>query len=147
VPLGTTATDRFTVPFDPQTDRIVSVKALPYRDSESETKILWIAAGEGEKTIGAAGAQAGGTATWADKGAPWAHFEAEDIRYNVDVDEYSEHEDCRSAPAPRAGVARGRGRDPADQGGAWGLSAHRARVQSCVAAMHGSGAQAPEAGG
>jgi len=46
---------------------------------------LWIAAGEGENTIGA---QAVGTATWLDQRKPWASFEAEDIRYNVDLEAY-----------------------------------------------------------
>jgi hypothetical protein len=88
VPLGDDATDTFIVRFDPDTHKIASLEAMRYRDSKSEEKILWIAAGEGEKTVGAAGSQAVGTATWLDQGGPWAYFETEDIRYNVDVDEY-----------------------------------------------------------
>jgi hypothetical protein len=88
VPLGDDATDSFVVRFDPETHKIASLEAMRYRDSKSSEKILWIAAHEGERTIGAAGSPAVGTATWLDQGKPWAYFEAEDIRYNVDVDEY-----------------------------------------------------------
>jgi len=85
VPLGSRATDSFVVRFDSATGDIATMEAMRYRDSESERKILWIAASEGERRIGAAHSRAVGTATWLDQGRPWASFEAEDVRYNVDV--------------------------------------------------------------
>jgi hypothetical protein len=89
VPLGDDATDTFVVRFDPATGQIASLEAMRYRDSKSEQKVLWIAAyEEGSAPIGDAGVPATGTATWLDQGEPWASFTAEDIRYNVDVDEY-----------------------------------------------------------
>ena len=88
VPLGDDATDTFVVRFDPVTDKIASLEAMRYRDSKSVARVLWIAAHEGEETIGDAGVPVVGTATWLDQGKPWAYFEAEDIRVNVDVAEY-----------------------------------------------------------
>lgn len=88
VPLGTDDTDTFIVRFDPQTGGIDSLEAMRYRDSKSDHKVLWIAAHEGDATIGPAAVPAVGTATWLDQGKPWARFEAEDIRVNVDVSEY-----------------------------------------------------------
>lgn len=88
VPLGESETDRFVVRFDAECTRMETLEAMRYRDSKSEEKILWIASSVGERTIGAARTSAVGTATWADQGKPWAIFEAEDIRYNVDVSEY-----------------------------------------------------------
>lgn len=88
VPLGDSATDTFIVRFNPETGLIASLEAMRYRDSKSEDKVLWIAAGEGESTIGPAGTLAVGSATWLDQGGPWAYFETEDLRFNVDVSEY-----------------------------------------------------------
>jgi hypothetical protein len=88
VPLGTDDTDTFVVRFDPATGRLESLEAMRYRDSKSDHKVLWIAAHEGEETVGPADVPATGTATWLDPGKPWASFTAEDIRVNVDVSEY-----------------------------------------------------------
>jgi hypothetical protein len=88
VPLGETATDSFIVRFDPATAQLDSLEAMRNRDSKSERKILWIAAHEGDETIGPARSPAVGTATWLDQGKPWASFETEDLRFNVDVGEY-----------------------------------------------------------
>lgn len=88
VPLGEDQVDRFVVRFNPQNTRIESLEAMRYREATSERKILWIASGVGDETIGAAKCQAVGAATWLDQGRPWAFFEAEDIRYDVDVSGY-----------------------------------------------------------
>jgi hypothetical protein len=88
VPLGAGSTDTFVVRFDPASGKIASLEAMRYRDSKSDEKILWIAAHEGEGTIGPANVPAIGTATWLDQGKPWASFEAENIRVNVDVGGY-----------------------------------------------------------
>lgn len=88
VPLGTDATDAFVVRFDPVTGGIASLEAMRYRDSKSDQKVLWIAAHEGDETVGPANVPAVGTATWLDQGKPWAYFTDEDIRVNVDVSAY-----------------------------------------------------------
>ncbi len=88
VPLGADEADTFIVRFDPETGEVASLEAMRYRDSKSDHKILWIAAYEGEETVGSANVPATGTATWLDQGKPWASFTAEDIRVNVDVSEY-----------------------------------------------------------
>lgn len=88
VPFGEDQTDRFVVRFSPDNTRMDSLEAMRYREANSDRKILWIASGEGDETIGAARAPAVGAATWLDQGKPWAYFESEDIRYNVDVSQH-----------------------------------------------------------
>lgn len=88
VPLGTEDTDTFVVRFDPTTGDILHLEAMRYQASSSEQKVLWIAAGAGEKRIGPAQSLAVGSATWLNAGKPWAFFETEDLRFNVDVSEY-----------------------------------------------------------
>jgi len=88
VPLGESQTDRFVVRFNPENTRVELLEAMRYREANSEHKILWIASGVGEKTIGEAKSQAVGAATWLDQGQPWAYFETVDLRYNVEVGEY-----------------------------------------------------------
>jgi hypothetical protein len=51
------------VRFDPATDKIASLEAMRYCDSKSDQKVLWIAAHEGDETIGEADVPAVGTAT------------------------------------------------------------------------------------
>lgn len=88
VPFGVSAADTFVVRFDPAGTRIESMETMRFKNAGDEHKVLWTTAGVGERTIGQAGAQAVGSATWQDQGKPWAYFETEDIRYNVDVSEY-----------------------------------------------------------
>ena len=88
VPFGEAATDTLVVRFDPASGRIASLEAMRYRDAKSPAKILWIAANEGDETIGTPATAAMGTATWLDQGTPWAYFKTEDLVVNADVDEY-----------------------------------------------------------
>jgi len=89
VPLGDAATDTFVARVDPETAQIASLEAMRYRDSKSAEKVLWITSYvKDSEPIGDASVPATGTATWLDQGKPWAYFTAEDIRVNVDVDEY-----------------------------------------------------------
>jgi hypothetical protein len=80
---------QFVVRFNPETGGLVVMEAMRYRD-EAGDKILWLAASAPGETIEAAGAvlDAAGKATWLDQGKPWATFTAEEIVYNVDVQEY-----------------------------------------------------------
>lgn len=75
--------------FDPETGDLLVLEAMRYRDEAGE-KILWLAAATPGATIEAGGAalNATGSATWLDQGRPWATFTAEEIVYNVDVQEY-----------------------------------------------------------
>lgn len=80
---------QFVARFDPETGRLDMLEAMRYRDEAGE-KILWLAATLPGETIEAGGAvlDATGTATWIDQGSPWATFAAEEIVYNVDVQDY-----------------------------------------------------------
>ena len=80
---------QFVVRFDPDTGRLRLMEAMRYRD-EMGDKILWLAATLPGQTIeaGEAVLEAVGAATWLDQGTPWATFTAEEIVYNVDVQEY-----------------------------------------------------------
>lgn len=85
---GDAAGDTFVVRFSPDCTRIDSMEAMRFKTAGDERKVLWTASSVGDKTIGHAETPAVGAATWADAGKPWAYFEAEDIRYGVDVREY-----------------------------------------------------------
>jgi hypothetical protein len=80
---------QFVVRFDPESGNLLLLEAMRYRD-EASGKILWLAAAVPGKTVEAGGAtlNATGSATWLDQGEPWATFTAEEIVYNVDVQEY-----------------------------------------------------------
>jgi hypothetical protein len=88
VPQGQSGGDTFVVRFNPENTRIESMEAMRFKNAGDKRKVLWKAFGVGDATIGQANAQAIGAATWADDGKPWAYFEAEDMRYNVDVSDY-----------------------------------------------------------
>lgn len=80
---------QFVVRFDLESGNLLLLEAMRYRDKASG-KILWLAAAVPGKTVEAGGAtlNATGSATWLDQGEPWATFTAEEIVYNVDVQEY-----------------------------------------------------------
>lgn len=86
--VGDAEGDTFVVRFSPDGTRIDSMEAMRFQAAGDERKVLWTASSLGDKTIGHADSPAVGAATWADSGKPWAYFEAEDIRYNVNVREY-----------------------------------------------------------
>ena len=88
VPFGNEE-QQFVVRFEPETGDLTLMEAMRYRDEASE-RILWLAASVPGETIEAGGAVLGatGSATWLDQGTPWATFTAEEIVYNVDVQEY-----------------------------------------------------------
>ena len=88
VPLEGAGQDRFVVRFSADSTRITMMEAMRFREATSKDKVLWTAFGVGEETIGMADVQAVGAAEWFDQDGPWAYFEAEDMRYNVDIREY-----------------------------------------------------------
>jgi hypothetical protein len=79
---------RFVARFDPGTGMLHFLESMRYKGAESEGKTLWInealkwgaVAGHTTSTLSAA--------TWFDEGTPWALFTVEDIRCNVDVEDY-----------------------------------------------------------
>lgn len=87
-PFGSLGSEAFVVRFSMDGRRINSMAAMRFKNAGDTEKVLWTASGVGDKVIGPASAPAVGAATWEDSGKPWAYFEAEDIRFNVDVTEY-----------------------------------------------------------
>ncbi len=87
VPFGETE-QRFVARFDPETGMLHHLESMRYKDSDSESKTLWIiealqwGAVEGSTTMVV------NATNWFDEGTPWAVFTVEDIRYNVDVHDY-----------------------------------------------------------
>jgi hypothetical protein len=77
----------FTVRFDPESGRMLSLETMRHRDARSGL-ILWTAAsllvptrdGQPAKTLQAA--------TWADEGTPWLVLEAEEVVFNTNISEY-----------------------------------------------------------
>ncbi len=80
--------ENFVVRFNPQTHLLDSLEAMRYRNPGDRTKILWITRTVEGPTIPGSKLGAVGSATWLDKGKPWAVFTLEDVVYNVDVSEY-----------------------------------------------------------
>jgi hypothetical protein len=87
VPFGAER-DSCTARFDLRTGGLAQLEAWRWRASKEPAKVLWIAANQPGPTVGPLGLPAVGTATWADRGEPWAHFVTEDIRTDVDVAAY-----------------------------------------------------------
>jgi hypothetical protein len=77
----------FTVRFDPQTGRMLSMETMRNKDVKSGP-VLWTADidtlpaqdGQPEKVLQ--------SATWADEGTPWLVLEAEEIVFNTDISDY-----------------------------------------------------------
>ncbi|HEX6887363.1 MAG TPA: DUF6544 family protein [Candidatus Nanopelagicales bacterium] len=80
--------DSFTARFDPTTGCLASLETWRWRSSNEPAKVLWIATTEPGPHVGPYRLPSVGTATWADKGEPWARFVTEDLRYNLDVSAY-----------------------------------------------------------
>jgi hypothetical protein len=87
VPFGE-ETQQFVARFDPDTDKLHFLESMRYKGSDSEDKTLWINESLQWSEIDGHTLPAIGAATWFDEGTPWAVFAVEDIRHNVDVDEY-----------------------------------------------------------
>jgi hypothetical protein len=88
VPTHDGGRDSFTARFDPTTGGLASLEAWRWRSSNEPAKVLWLATTEPGPHVGPYRLPAVGTATWADKGEPWARFVTEDLRYNLDVSSY-----------------------------------------------------------
>ena len=75
----------FMVRFDPNTDLLLMMEAMRYRDAEGGEKILWLSEARSWNSVSGALIPNVGAAIWLDEGSPWAIFTVEEIVYNVDV--------------------------------------------------------------
>ncbi len=80
--------DRFVVRFSPETGLIDWFESMRYQNQASAEKLLWLNKAEEWKPLNGLLTQTAGSAIWMNDGKPWATFHVEDIRLNVDVDEY-----------------------------------------------------------
>ena len=79
---------QFVVRFDPETGLARFLESMRYKGTDSEEKTLWINEALSWGTVDGQMTAARSAATWFDEGTPWAVFAVEDVRYNVDVDDY-----------------------------------------------------------
>ena len=79
---------RFVARFDPETGMLHFLESMRYKGTESERKTLWINETLQWGIVDGNTTPAVSAATWFDEGTPWAVFIVEDIRYNVDVEDY-----------------------------------------------------------
>ena len=79
---------RFVARFDPETGMLHFLESMRYKGTESERKTLWINEALQWSIVDGNTTPAVSAATWFDEGTPWAVFTVEDIRYNVDVEDY-----------------------------------------------------------
>ncbi len=87
VPFNDT-TERYVVRFDPQTGLVTWTESMRYHDEQSTEKVLWLTQAVDWGVVNGQQMMVKGAAIWMDDGKPWAFFEAADMVYNVDVDEY-----------------------------------------------------------
>ena len=79
---------RFVVRFDPRTGLLQYMEALRYKEASSPAQTLWITESKEYRDLDGTVIASSGTATWMDDGKPWATFNIEDLRLNVDIKEY-----------------------------------------------------------
>ena len=80
--------ERFVVRFDPGTGSLRFLEAMRYKDPTSRAKTLWINEALQWGSLNGNPTLIVGAATWFDEGTPWAVFVAEEVVYNVDVQQY-----------------------------------------------------------
>ncbi len=83
--------ETFIVRFNPQTNFIDLMEAMRYRDNgQGQPKILWIIRNElGQPVAGTPNPiPSASSVMWLDQGKPWAHFNLEELSYNLDVSTY-----------------------------------------------------------
>jgi hypothetical protein len=79
---------RFVARFDPDTGMLHFLESMRYKGTDSESKTLWINEARQWRTLDGQPLPEVSAATWFDEGTPWAVFTVEDVRTNVDVEEY-----------------------------------------------------------
>jgi hypothetical protein len=79
---------RFIARFDPDTGLLRFLESMRYNGTDSEAKTLWINEALEWGTVDGYNTLALSAATWFDEGTPWAVFTVEDLRHNVNVEDY-----------------------------------------------------------
>lgn len=79
---------RFVARFDPEKGMLDILESMRYKGGDSERKTLWLNKATQWEPVDGHIIPKVGAVTWFDEGSPWAVFTVEDLRYNVDVDEY-----------------------------------------------------------
>ena len=87
VPFGE-GEQRFVARFDPETGLLHFLESMRYKGTDSESKMLWINEASQWGEVDGNTTPVVSAATWFDEGTPWAVFTVEDIRTNVDVEDY-----------------------------------------------------------
>jgi hypothetical protein len=87
VPFGQ-AEQRFMARFDPDSGLLRLLESMRYKGADSQSKTLWINDAREWGTVDGHTTSTASAVTWLDEGRPWAIFAVEEIRTNVDVDEY-----------------------------------------------------------
>ncbi len=80
--------EHYVVRFNDKTGLIDWFESMRYHGSTSDDKVLWMNQALEWKMMNGMLTNTVGAATWMDDGKPWATFYVEDIKYNVDVDQY-----------------------------------------------------------
>jgi hypothetical protein len=80
--------ERYVVRFDPHTGLVSYFESMRYQSPESAAKILWLNESVEWDKINGVPTLKTGAAIWLDQRTPWAIFTAEDVLYNVDVQDY-----------------------------------------------------------
>ena len=87
VPFGQ-GEDEFVVVFDPETNLMVSLDAMRYKEATDEAKTPWHNEALDWSHLGGFFLPTTGSVTWIDEASPWAIFNVEEVVYNADVSDY-----------------------------------------------------------
>lgn len=79
---------RFVARFDPESGMLQVLESMRYKGTGSQAKTLWINEAQLWGVVDGHTTPVVSAATWFDEGSPWAVFTVEDIRTNVEVDDY-----------------------------------------------------------
>ena len=88
VPFKDEGHQRFVVRFDPRTGLPAWTETMRWPGSSSTEQVLWMTHALDYRELGDTLTNTVGSATWMDVGTPWAIFELEDVRLNVNVTDY-----------------------------------------------------------
>lgn len=80
--------EHYVVRFDPATGLVTWMESMRYQTSTSAAKVLWMNQAVEWRVIDGQLTNTAGAAIWMDDGKPWAVFHLDDIRFNVDVQDY-----------------------------------------------------------
>ena len=77
-----------SLPYFSASGKVRFLESMRYKGTGSEEKTLWINEALRWDTIDGHTTAVVSGATWIDEGTPWAVFTVQEIRTNVDVEEY-----------------------------------------------------------